>query len=170
MNDDADLMALYHQRADALYKSKLNELKALQLDKNDLLKLAVQAIIRGDLLEEQYHFLLADRANARLSKIESPQQKEIITQEMFGALQADTTKAVSEANRMAAQKRSNTARNAANKKHELSGVKDNHTSIRQTWASGKYKTKEECAEKESVKLEMTFEAARKALYNEPEPS
>lgn len=170
MNDDADLMVLYHQRADALYKSTLNELKELKFDKKDLLKLAAQAIVRGDLLDEYLHHLLAERANAGLREIEDEQQKEFITQQMFDVLQADTTKAVTEVNRVAAQKRSNIARNAANKKHELSGVKDDCESMCQGWASGKYGTKDECAEKEGKKLGMKFNTARKALYNEPPPS
>mgnify|MGYP001063302682 CR=1 FL=1 len=167
MSDDVDWMMIYHQIAEERYKSKVTELEAMKLDKKDLLKLAAQAIIRGDLLEEQYHTLLAERANDGLSKIEDVQHKEIITQEMFGLLQADTTKAVSEVNRVTAQKRSDIARNAANKKHELSGVKEDHESMRQAWASGKYKTKDECAEKEGSKLGMTFDAARRVLYNQP---
>ena len=89
---------------------------------------------------------------------------------MFDVLQADTTKAVSEVNRIASQKRSNIAKNAANKKHELSEFKDDYESMRQAWASGKYETKDECAEKEGKKLGMKFNTARKALYNKPRPS
>ncbi len=170
MSEDIDLMTLYHQRADTLYKATLNELEALKLDKKNLLKLAAQAVVRGDLLEEQYHFLLAERTNSGLGKIEDVQQKEIITQQIFEVLQADTTKAVSEVNRMAAQKRSNNCRNAANKKHEKSGVKGKHKALRLTWGTGIYATKDECAEEECLKHGMTYEAARKALYNEPEPS
>lgn len=167
MSDDAELMNLYHQRADELYKANLNELEALKLDKKDLLKLAAQAITRGDLLDEYLHHLLAERANAGIGKIEDEQQREFITQQMFDVLQADTTKAVSEVNRIASQKRSSIARNAANKKHELSEVKDDYESMRQAWVSGKYKNKNECAEKEGKKLGMKFNTARKALYNEP---
>lgn len=168
--NEVDLMTIYYQKADELYKSNLNELEALKLDKKSLLKLAAQAISRGDLLEEQYHFLLAERANSGLGKIEDVQQKDIITQHMFGVLQADTSKAVSEVNRIAAQKRSNNSRDAANKKHEKSGVKGKHKALRLNWATGIYATKDECAEKECLKHGMTYEAARKALYNEPEPS
>ena len=79
MSDDADLMTIYHQRADKLYGSILNELNALKLDKKNLLKLAAQAIVRGDLLDEYVHHLLAERANAGLNEIEDEQQKEFIT-------------------------------------------------------------------------------------------
>ncbi len=41
--------------------------------------------------------------------------------------------------------------------------------IREIWATGKYTSRDICAEQECANLEMSFTAARKALRNTPEP-
>lgn len=42
--------------------------------------------------------------------------------------------------------------------------------IQQAWASGKYTSRDRCAEEECGALGMSFSAARKALRNTPEPT
>jgi hypothetical protein len=47
------------------------------------------------------------------------------------------------------------------------GAREKHRAIRAIWASGNYKTRELCAEKEHDALGMSFSAARKALIGTP---
>ncbi|MDD2658355.1 MAG: hypothetical protein PHY54_01585 [Methylococcales bacterium] len=42
--------------------------------------------------------------------------------------------------------------------------------IRKIWASGKYSSRDICAEKECADLSMSFSTARKALRNTPDPA
>lgn len=46
---------------------------------------------------------------------------------------------------------------------------DKQAAIRQAWASGKYSSRDICAEQECAALGMSFSAARRALRNTPEP-
>lgn len=57
--------------------------------------------------------------------------------------------------------REHTARKGADAKHRANREKSEK--IRAIWATRRYKTKRECAEKECGKLGMKFEAARNAL-------
>lgn len=67
--------------------------------------------------------------------------------------------------------RSQTARNAANAKHDQpGGSRDKQRRMRDLWASGKYTSRDLCAEEECAALGMSFAAARKALRNTPMPS
>lgn len=66
--------------------------------------------------------------------------------------------------------RSQTARNAANKRHDQpGGSRDKQRQIRRIWATGKYSSRDLCAEEECAALNISFSAARKALRNTPEP-
>jgi hypothetical protein len=67
--------------------------------------------------------------------------------------------------------RSQIARKAANARHDQpGGSRDKQQQIREIWASGKYSSRDICAEQECAALDMSFTAARKALRNTPEPS
>lgn len=66
--------------------------------------------------------------------------------------------------------RSENARKAANARHDKpGGSRDKLRQIRQIWATGKYTSKDRCAEEECAGLDMSFSTARDALINEPEP-
>jgi hypothetical protein len=66
--------------------------------------------------------------------------------------------------------RKQTARIAANARHnQPGGSRDKQKQIREIWASGKYSTRDLCAEEECADLGMSFSAARKALRNRPKP-
>ena len=68
------------------------------------------------------------------------------------------------------QERSTKARKAAIARHSKpGGSHEKQRKIREAWASGKYSTKDLCAEEEYAALEMSFSSARKALRGEPEP-
>ena len=66
--------------------------------------------------------------------------------------------------------RERTARNAANARHDQpGGSRDKQNKIREIWASGKYSSRDLCAEQECAGLDMSFSTARKALINTPDP-
>ena len=66
--------------------------------------------------------------------------------------------------------RSQIAREAANARHDRpGGTRDRQQQIRAIWATGKYTSRDRCAEEECAALEMSFSTARKALRNTPEP-
>ena len=67
--------------------------------------------------------------------------------------------------------RTQTAQAAANARHNRpGGSRDKQRQIRKLWATGKYSTRDLCAEEECAALGMSFSAARKALRNSPEPA
>ncbi|WNL47911.1 hypothetical protein RKE25_09895 [Dyella sp. BiH032] len=69
-----------------------------------------------------------------------------------------------------AEKRQAIAANAANAKHNApDGSRSRQDAIRRAWASGKYSSRDICAEQECAALGMSFSAARKALRNTPDP-
>lgn len=60
---------------------------------------------------------------------------------------------------------------AANARHDKPGnSRDKQKRIREIWASGKYSSRDLCAEEEYDALGMSFAAARRALKNTPAPS
>lgn len=60
---------------------------------------------------------------------------------------------------------------AANARHDKPGAsRGKQDQIKEIWASGKYTTRDICAEQECAALDMSFSAARKALRNTPEPN
>jgi hypothetical protein len=62
--------------------------------------------------------------------------------------------------------RRQTAKAAANARHnQPGGSRDKQRRIREIWATGKYSSRDICAEKECAALGMSFSAARKALRN-----
>jgi hypothetical protein len=60
---------------------------------------------------------------------------------------------------------------AANARHSKpGGSRDKWQQMRALWASGKYSTRDICAEQESAALDMSFSSARKALRGTPDPT
>ena len=67
--------------------------------------------------------------------------------------------------------RKQTAKAAANARHNRpGGSRDKQRRIREIWATGKYSSRDICAEQECAALGMSFSAARNALKNTPVPS
>lgn len=67
--------------------------------------------------------------------------------------------------------RSKDAKHAANVRHDKpGGSREKAATIRQIWATGKYSSRDICAEQECARLNMSYSAARKALRNTPNPS
>lgn len=80
------------------------------------------------------------------------------------ALVEARTHAVKEAN-------ATRARFAANAQHaKPGGSRDKQVAIRACWATGKYTSRDRCAEEECAALGMSFATARKALRNTPDPA
>jgi hypothetical protein len=76
-----------------------------------------------------------------------------------------------EMNLLFRETRSNIGRNAANVLHNLAGgSREKKAKILSIWATGKYSTRDICAEQECASLEMSFSTARKALRNSPTPN
>jgi len=67
--------------------------------------------------------------------------------------------------------RKQTARTAANALHDQpGGSREKQRQIREIWATGKYSTRDICAEQECARLDISFSTARKSLRNTPTPS
>ena len=63
------------------------------------------------------------------------------------------------------------ARKAADALHNKpGGTRDKQTAIRTAWASGKFSSRDTCAEQECAGLNMSYSTARKALIGTPKPT
>lgn len=66
--------------------------------------------------------------------------------------------------------RSENARHAANARHDRPGEsRSKQQIIREIWATGKYSSRDRCAEEECWSLGISYSTARKALRNTPDP-
>lgn len=59
------------------------------------------------------------------------------------------------------------AKYAAKKRHEKTNLAKDE--MRKIWATGKYESRDVCAEQECANLQLSFSTARKALRNTPNP-
>lgn len=63
------------------------------------------------------------------------------------------------------------ARSAANARHSMAGgSREKRQQIRAAWASGKFSSRDTCAEQECAAIDMSYSTARKALRNTPDPT
>lgn len=70
-----------------------------------------------------------------------------------------------------AEWRRQTASTAANARHSRpGGIRDKKDELRQIWASGRYTSRDRCAEEECGALGISYATARKALRNTPDPT
>jgi hypothetical protein len=66
--------------------------------------------------------------------------------------------------------RASDARHKANLLHDKpGGSREKRKQIQEIWASGKYSSRDMCAEQECAALNMSISTARKALVNTPDP-
>lgn len=66
--------------------------------------------------------------------------------------------------------RKHRAKESADKRHsQPKGARDNRAKMRKFWASGKYSSRDRCAEEECGGLNISYSSARKALRNTPDP-
>jgi hypothetical protein len=62
-------------------------------------------------------------------------------------------------------------RKAANARHDMpDGSREKRRLIREAWASGRYASRDLCAQEEHFLLDMSFKTARAALRNTPPPN
>lgn len=67
--------------------------------------------------------------------------------------------------------KSESARRAANVRHEKAGgSREKRETLQSIWASGKYSSRDICAEQECAALGVSYSTARRALRNTPEPT
>lgn len=67
--------------------------------------------------------------------------------------------------------RNRTGKKAADARHdEPGGAREKQKRIRDIWATGKYTSRDICAEQECAGLNWNFSSARKALRNTPDPT
>lgn len=68
------------------------------------------------------------------------------------------------------QYKSERAKHAADKRHSMpGGARDKEREVKEAWASGKYESRDICAEQECGGLRWSFKSARNALVGTPEP-
>lgn len=88
---------------------------------------------------------------------------------LLRAIDGDTQQPLAEVGSSVWRKQN--ARAAADAKHNKpGGSRDKQDQLRDIWASGKYTSRDRCAEEECGALGISFSTARKALRNTPEPS
>lgn len=102
---------------------------------------------------------------------------ELITSLAYAAakqidMRNDVVRLAFDAGRLEAKmKASKRARDAANALHDKPGnSREKKAAIRAIWASGKYKSRDLCAEQECAALDMAFGTARRALRGTPDPA
>lgn len=90
---------------------------------------------------------------------------------MMDAAQLDAARSAFKARAAEAAETVRQKRAAAIARHSKpGGAHEKHAAIRAAWASGKYDSRDICAEQEAAALGMSWSAARKALRNTPDPA
>jgi hypothetical protein len=124
-------------------------------------KWAIEKILAADLMED----LVANLSDHRLALEAWGKSKDG---------RRDAMKLHAEAQKRLSQKiedASARARFAANARHDKAGgSREKSKEMRTLWASGKYTSKDICAEEESRALGISFSAARKAIRTPKRPS
>lgn len=121
---------------------------------------AIEKILAADILED-FEASLSDQRQALEAWSKSKQGRR------------EAVKLHAEAERKLRQKLDDASargRAAANTLHNKpGGSREKNAAIRDLWASGKYSSRDLCAEQECAFLDMSLSAARKALRNTPKP-
>jgi hypothetical protein len=121
---------------------------------------AIEKILAADILQD-FLALLADQGQALEAWGKSKESRR------------EAVKLHAEAEKKLSQKLDDASargRAAANTLHNKpGGSRQKVAAIRNLWASGKYSSRDLCAEQECAHLAMSFSAARKALRNAPKP-
>ena len=144
----------------------------------ELLNNAASAMTYFDLMEELNNDLIEELKTTskqiyqNTSVIETFQQLQKLKEEKeekesFGKMVRLSIIATKEGMAYESKQR---ARHAANARHSKpGGSREKQEKIRAIWATGKYTTRERCAEEEYDALGISFTTARKALRNTPSP-
>jgi hypothetical protein len=135
----------------------------------------------NEIVIEQQNLLLEDltQQNSKLLKFLCIQIKEIpeVTQAQVNEVNAlmSVEESLEKMRQLgftqAAYISSNHGRLAAEANHNKpNGSRDKRDKIRAIWASGKFSTRDRCAEEECGSLGMSFATARKSLRGQPNPT
>ena len=107
------------------------------------------------------------RLQSEQKKIETLNNKKIAVEKFIKGLQTGA-QVMATAVKIKAQKQ---GKSAAEARHSKPGnSRDKQTAIRAAWASGKYSSRDLCAEQECAALNMAPGTARRALRNTPKPA
>jgi hypothetical protein len=113
--------------------------------------------------------ITVEKLRAHASELEQAVQKPEIIGKVLEAWQV---KSLVEAriDKSVIQKRKKQAKHAAETRHNKpGGSRDKTAQIQAIWASGKYDSRDRCAEEEARALGMSISTARRKLQNTPEP-
>lgn len=156
--------------------------EALKREIVSAMEAEIASIMAGKLSRRE---LAVELAIARVTLKDSREflkDYEALAEEMTAALayavrkkidmQSDTVRVAFRAGKVAVRLEvSKRAQAAANALHDKPGnSRDKQAAIRAIWATGKYKSRDLCAEQECAALDMAFGTARKALRGTPEPA
>jgi len=155
------------------FESWLSEASADNLKRLD--QSSIQRVFSSHIDWAETVTALLDKANNSLAqgRPNVPQVCEILrmgslTIQLLSAAVFQATAIGLEIPKMRATRR---GENAANARHgKPGGSLEKQETIRALWASGKYSTRDICAEQECAALNMSFSSARKALQNTPKPT
>lgn len=147
------------------------------------------ARVRGDLLEQQLAQVTAHASRAMVMAEQLPQaikRQATLMDESISALNSQREQSegivasvipeallqgINLGQRSAKARVSTRNKVAADARHDKpGGAREKAAAIRAIWASGKYSSRALCAEQECAALDMSFDAARKALRNTPKPA
>lgn len=145
---------------------------------DDLLAIAAAALVAYDGLDELFdeQGALLDDALAGLQRARQfiEKSKQVLEGSITAGVEREiavmtrSIDAISRARKSGATK---AARAGANALHDKpGGSRDKVAKIRAAWASGNYRSRTECAEIGGRELGMSYDAARRALRNTPDPA
>lgn len=146
-------------------------LTELNLSVDQLLDIASTNIVKAELLDNYLNHEFANLIDRILSIVIpniSNEQREVFSAKIIAQIRTDLGKAADDQAKLEAKKRSKTGKDAADKRHEENRYK--HEKIKEIWSTGKYSSRDICAEEEADALGMSISTARKALRNTPSPS
>lgn len=163
---------------DFLVSAKKKELKGMGLSYDELLNQAAYWSCAVDKLEKAneslgglFSMIHSDIKSGTLFMAEIDKLKKDYEEKMAayrGILNEEMEKAFAKG---AVTQKHRQAIAAAEARHSKpGGSREKVQKIRQLWASGKYKSRDICAEQECAALDMSFATARKALRGTPAPT
>jgi hypothetical protein len=154
-------------------------IKESMIKEEDLPKMLAEAWVWNELWKEDYENLRKvasdyervldlygkEKLNPKLSDPETTRTSFLI--EMADDSSSKAAKLLQQGHKI---QKSNKAKQMANARHNKpGGSREKQNLIRKKWASGKYSSRDICAEQECADLGMSFSTARKALRNMPNP-
>lgn len=162
-----------------LVDEEVAKLKRLNLTHDDLLQCAAESAVLADMGEEAYFFTkdrldeyrLAFHENGLTLAKEVKALDEKLKIGRYELLLARLKEVHLVFNHGVTLQKKTHARNAANARHSApGGSQEKKRQMCALWASGKYSSRDVCAEQECSAVGMSFSTARKALRGTPAPT